>query len=428
LLAFGFFNPLGQFYARHLIHWQESENLKNATNIVLALRFIAILLSLPLALFIFYLFDYQRYFSLLEYIIYITFALVALTHGMLLSAVNILVSRVVFTVYTVVTLALGLASSLVIFQFNQTAMGWLYGLALVQILTSVSLYRRIVTGSDFSLTRVKFSLNKNYIKNTLIFILPVTITLFLQWGQMASFRLIVEDLYSIEDLAFIAIGMAISGAIFSSIESLAVQFYMPLYLKRITNASLTTRANAWNELANIIIPIYAGVALFVGVFSPYLVKILVAEEFYNAYIYTMIGATIELFRASSNLVYQVSQSELNTKKTILPYLLGFGVMLIGLYSIDASESLWKVPAIIATSYLVTLCIMYGKMRALLAIRVDWRLLMKTLFFSLPMMIVFLLNIDKNFMNSFFITIFGGIYLITVLYFLLSGKIKSMKVI
>ena len=162
LLAFGFFNPLGQFYARHLIHWQESKNLKNATNIVLVLRFIAILLSLPLALFIFYLFDYQRYFSLLEYIIYITFALVALTHGMLLSAVNILVSRVVFTVYTVVTLALGLASSLVIFQFNQTAMGWLYGLALVQILTSVSLYRRIVTGSDFSLTRVKFSINKNY--------------------------------------------------------------------------------------------------------------------------------------------------------------------------------------------------------------------------------------------------------------------------
>ena len=72
--------------------------------------------------------------------------------------------------------------------------------------------------------------------------------------------------------------------------------------------------------------------------------------------------------------------------------------------------------------------MYSKMRALLAIRVDWRLLMKPLFFSLPMMIVFLLNIDKNFMNSFFITIFGGIYLITVLYFLLSGKIKSMKVI
>ncbi len=428
LLAFGFFNPLGQYYSRHLVHWQQSKNLKNATNIMLILRIIAILLAVPFALLVFYLFDYQRYFSLLEYILFVTFSLVALIHGVLLSAVNILVSRVVFTVYMVITLALGIAASLVIVQFYQTAIGWLYGLVLVQILTSMALYKRIVIGNDFSLTRVKLALNKNYIKNVFVFILPVTVTLFLQWGQMASFRLVVEDLYSIEALAFIAIGMAISGAIFSSIESLATQFYMPLYLKRITNTSLTTRAHVWNELASIMIPIYIGVAVYVVVFSPYLAKILVAEKFYDAYVYAMIGAVIELFRTTNNIVYQVSQSELSTKKTILPYLLGFGVMLIGLYSIDVSESLWKVPIIIATSYFVTLFVMFSKMRTLLAIRVDWKLLIKTILISLPMMSIFLLNIDKDFINSFFVIIAGGIYLAIVLYFLLGSKIKSMSII
>ena len=175
LLAFGFFNPLGQYYSRHLVHWQQSKNLKNATNIMLILRIIAILLAVPFALLVFYLFDYQRYFSLLEYILFVTFSLVALIHGVLLSAVNILVSRVVFTVYMVITLALGIAASLVIVQFYQTAIGWLYGLVLVQILTSMALYKRIVIGNDFSLTRVKLALNKNYIKNVFVFILPAPI-------------------------------------------------------------------------------------------------------------------------------------------------------------------------------------------------------------------------------------------------------------
>jgi hypothetical protein len=41
LLAFGFFNPLGQFYSRHLVHWKETKNIKNATVTMLWLRFMA---------------------------------------------------------------------------------------------------------------------------------------------------------------------------------------------------------------------------------------------------------------------------------------------------------------------------------------------------------------------------------------------------
>jgi O-antigen/teichoic acid export membrane protein len=428
LLAFGFFNPLGQFYGRHLIQWQQSQNLKNSTNLMLLLRLIALILAVPFSILIFYLFDYQRYFSLLEYALYVSFSLFALTHGVLLSSVNILVSRVTFTIYTVSTLVLGLGASMVIYQYFQTAIGWLYGHALVQIIISIFLYKKVVAHNSFSISRIKLAFNQDYIKNVFIFILPVTVTLFLQWGQAASFRLVVEDLYTVEMLAFIAVGMALSGAVFSAIESLATQFYMPLYLKRITNTSLKVRTDTWNELASIMIPIYIGVAVYVFVFSPYIATILVAEKFYSAHIYTMIGAVIELFRVINNLVYQVSQSELNTKKTIFPYFLGFGTMVLGLYSIDVSEALWKVPVILAVSYFITLFFMYYKMKTLLSIRLDWKQVMKAILISVPMMGVFLLNIDKDFINSILIIIIGGIYLVSVFYFLLNDKIKSMSVL
>jgi O-antigen/teichoic acid export membrane protein len=427
LLAFGFFNPLGQFYGRHIVHWQQTKNLKNATNIMLAFRVMAIFIAVPFAILVFHVFDYQRYFSLPEFLVYVIVALVALIHGVLLSAVNVLVSRVTFIIYMVITLGLGLVVSLVIIQFYQTAMGWLYGAILVQILISIVLYNKVVKTNVFSLPRVKLAFTKKYSRKVFLFIMPVTATLFLQWGQMASFRLIVEDLYSVDALAFMAVGMAMSAAVFAAIEGLATQFYMPWYLKKITNASLVARTNAWNELATIMIPIYIGVAIYVAVFSPYFAKILVAEKFYEAYIYASIGAMIELFRVISNLVYHVSQSELNTKKTILPYLLGFGLMLIGLYSIDASESLWKVPVVISVSYLITLIVMYKEMKKLLFIVLQWELFLKAVMISVPMIGVWLLNLDKDFMNSILVMIAGGVYLVLSFYALLSDKIKSLSI-
>ncbi|HAS7948372.1 TPA: hypothetical protein I7583_18640, partial [Vibrio cholerae] len=128
--------------------------------------------------------------------------------------------------------------------------------------------------------------------------------------------LIVEDLYSAQILAFIAVGMTLSGAIFSALESLSTQFYMPLYLKKITNADQAMRTKAWNELADILLPVYIAVLIYVIALAPYLAKLLVAEKFQDAYIYAMIGAFIEFFRVITNLVYLVSQSEVKTKSTI----------------------------------------------------------------------------------------------------------------
>ena len=103
-----------------------------------------------------------------------------------------------------------------------------------------------------------------------------------------------------------------SGIIFSSVESLASQYFSPIYLRQITNTTKKQRTKAWNELANYMLPIYIFLTVFVITMSPYLVYILVAEKFHEVYIYTMFGAMIELFRVSTNIVYKISQSEINT--------------------------------------------------------------------------------------------------------------------
>ncbi|WP_227636102.1 hypothetical protein, partial [Klebsiella pneumoniae] len=72
-------------------------------------------------------FRYEQYFSIAEYSVFIVVSVIALIHGVLLNATNVLVSRVKFTVYAVLTLFIGLIFSVIFIQFKQTAMAWIYG-------------------------------------------------------------------------------------------------------------------------------------------------------------------------------------------------------------------------------------------------------------------------------------------------------------
>ena len=90
LLNFAFLNPLGQYFGRHLIHWEQNKNLLNATNVLLFLRFTAIVFSIFIALIVYEIFEYDKYYSLSEFLLFIFISLIAGTHGVLLNAVTLL--------------------------------------------------------------------------------------------------------------------------------------------------------------------------------------------------------------------------------------------------------------------------------------------------------------------------------------------------
>jgi len=426
LLSFVFFNPLGQFYTRNLVHWQQTGNIKNATLVMIVLRLAAIPVALLTAISVFYLFDYTQYFSLGSYSVFITIALFALVHGVLLSSANILIGRVTFTLFAATTLIVGLASSLVLAKINETAMGWMYGLFLAQIGFSYFLYRVIVKGNPISTKKIKSAFNKRYVSNVFLFTLPVTITLSLQWGQQTSFRLIVEDLYSAQALASIAVGMALSSAIFAAVESLATQFYLPIYLRKITGTSVSERAVIWNQLASILMPFYISLVIYVMAFAPFLTKLLVAEKFQNVYVYAMLGSIFELFRVSTNLVYLVSQSELNTKTTITPYLIGFTAMLVSLYWFDMSEDLWMVPVALAFSYSLTLMFMVLNMRKLLPLRPNLSIFIASIMVTTPLLSIYYFEVEPTFSNSLVILVVGGLYFMVVQYFTMRNSIREIR--
>ncbi|WP_079577109.1 lipopolysaccharide biosynthesis protein [Malaciobacter marinus] len=427
LFNFAFLNPLGQYYGRHLIQWEHSRNLLNATNVLLFLRISAIVFSLFVAFGVYQIFGYDKYYELSDFLLFIFISLIAGTHGVLVGAVNALGDRVKFTIYMVSTLVVGLVLSLIIVHFiDKSGMGWLYGLAIAQLIFSIGLYKFVIKNNDFSLQRVKSAFQKEYIKKIAIFIIPVTITLFLQWGQNQSYRFIIEAKYSLEALAFIGVGLAVSAAIFSAIESLATQFYNPIYLRQITHASKEDRAKAWNDLASYMIPIYLILTVYVMILSPYLTKLLVASKFYEAYIYTMFGAMIEFFRVITNLVYTVSQSEVKTNTTILPYTVGFILTISSLYFFDMSEKLWMIPLFVGLANGIIFLLLFKNMKKLLDIKIDLISLVKSFILIAPLFLILFIQNTQELWKTILTIGISGIYFLFLVYLIAQKRILGVS--
>ena len=86
--------------------------------------------------------------------------------------------------------------------------------------------------------------------------MPIGLTTFLMWGQNTAYRFIVDYQYSAEVLGFLAVGLGVASAVFSSIESISMQYFNPIFLKDILDATKEQRAKAWNNMARRIVPIY----------------------------------------------------------------------------------------------------------------------------------------------------------------------------
>lgn len=413
---FTFLNPLGQYYARKIIDWEKSGNILNATIVLIGIRLISIFVALFFSLGVFRYFEYDGYYSLFEFIVFIFIALFAGTYLVLIGAVNTLGDRVKYMKMLVFSSILGLLISLLmVFLLSKSGMSWLYGVAIAQLICLIPAYRALVKKNIFSLFRIKKIIRIEYIKKVSYFILPVTVTLFLQWGQNVSYRFIVEAKYSIEILAFIAVGLSVSNAIFASVEGVLTQYSIPIYLRKISHATRDVRVKAWNELADYLVPFYMLLMVAVVVLAPYLVKVLVAGKFHEAYVFTMIGASIEFFRVMTGLVYLVSQSEMKTNTTIMPYTMGVLISLSTLYLVNFDSQLWMIAIVLNISYSLVFLLLFLNMRQLLPIKINLHAIGKILILAIPFLGICFLDANYSIGITLIVIAISGLYFVLSLY-------------
>jgi O-antigen/teichoic acid export membrane protein len=182
----------------------------------------------------------------------------------------------------------------------------------------------------------------------LTFCLPLALGTGFMWIQSNGYRLMVEHYWGLSLLGFLSVGLLLANQIWSLVETLAQQFLMPLFYKRISQADQSTASLVMSDLLNVLVPIYLVMIGMTFVGAPYLLKLLLAPQYAEAEIFMKIGSSIEFCRVMANLLGSAAQVTKKTSSIVMPYAFGAVVLLI-LLVIVATSGL--------TVYWVAICLL-----------------------------------------------------------------------
>jgi O-antigen/teichoic acid export membrane protein len=415
-------SPFGQYINRHTHQWHEQKSLLDNLGLY-SLYLIIISIFSVIVGFLLYSFGVSQEIEL-EYFLSLLFLFILFMtlNQTILPLLNMLHYRFSFTILTVLT-AFGIIvfGYLFVKLFGSTSENWLLGTVvsntLFLIIGFFILKNRLnekFNGFFYSFKKI----TKEKIKSILVFVMPLSVATLFMWLQNSGYRILIEHNIGLEFLGFLGVGLAISGQVASTIESIVMQYFHPIYYKQITNATIQERKKAIESFINKALPIYFMLAIFLTFLAKYVVEILVDEKYYGVYIFTTFGIWIEFFRMSSNLFGNISQSEMNTKKFMTPYIIGSLVTIILVYfSSSKVDYEFYLPIALLIGGIFTMIVMYISMKNLIDFKIDFRLIFFSFLVSLPYFSTYLFNFETNLVLNLLVVGSFGIYFLGTIYFI-----------
>lgn len=415
-------SPFGQYINRHTHQWHEQKSLLDNLGLY-SLYLIIISIFSVIVGFLLYSFGVSQEIEL-EYFLSLLFLFILFMtlNQTILPLLNMLHYRFSFTILTVLT-AFGIIffGYLFVNFFGNNAENWLLGMVVSNMIFMIIgffvLKNRLndkFRGFSYTLRKI----TKEKIKSILVFVMPLSVATLFMWLQNSGYRILIEQNIGLEFLGFLGVGLAISGQVASTIESIVMQYFHPIYYKQITNATIQERKKAIESFINKALPIYFMLAIFLTFLAKYVVEILVDEKYYGVYIFTTFGIWIEFFRMSSNLFGNISQSEMNTKKFMAPYIIGSLVTIILVYfsSLKVDYEFY-LPLALLIGGLFTMIVMYISMKKLIDFKIDFRLIFFSFLISIPYFSTYLFNFETNLVLNLLVVGSFGLYFLGTIYFI-----------
>ena len=241
----------------------------------------------------------------------------------LIPMLNMLGFRAASVGWGVITVVIGLLASVALTFWISVATAWFLGQAIGMLVGALGakyvLQQHLVVMPN--LADIRFPLLDKRV--VFSYCLPLALATGLMWLQLSGYRFLIESYWGLAQLGFLAVGLQLAGQIWSLIESFATQFLYPLFYRRVTEYENHRVVElAYSDLLNTLVPIYFILIGCLVLVAPYLLKILVSEQYQGALVFTVLGAGIELCRVLGNLLSNAAHVKRNTKILTLPYAAG----------------------------------------------------------------------------------------------------------
>lgn len=322
-------NPVGQHINLHTHAWWDDgtlmARLKSYRHYVFAVSLVGGVVVLGLCK--------QNSVEQLLWTAMAMFAMVAAGtwNATLIPMLNMLGFRAASVVWSIITVAIGLTSSIFLVAWLSSAAAWFAGQAIGMVIGALG--ARYVLGRNA--VRSLHSLSKLPLldkRTILTYCFPLAVATGFMWMQLSGYRFLIEHYWGLAQLGFMAIGLQLAGQIWALAESLAMQFLYPLFYRRVSAHEKQAEVElALSDLLNTLVPVYLVLTGLLVLSAPYLLKVLVASQFQGALTFVMLGAGIELCRVLGNLLSNAAHVRRKTKSLTLPYAVGSMTALFLIY-------------------------------------------------------------------------------------------------
>lgn len=249
----------------------------------------------------------------------------------LIPMLNMLGFRSASVLWGIITIVIGLASSILFVLWMPSATAWFTGQAIGMgigalgakyVLRQHAMQSKSAQGSLPLLDR----------HTVFGYCLPLALATGLMWLQLSGYRFVIESYWGLAQLGFLVVGLQLAGQVWALAESLAMQFLYPLFYKRVSEHEKQAEVeSAFSDLLNTLVPVYFVLTGLLILCAPYLLKVLVAPQFQDAITFVMLGAGIEMCRVLGNLLSNAAHVRRKTKSLALPYMVGATVSLVLIY-------------------------------------------------------------------------------------------------
>lgn len=416
--ALAFINPIGLYLNRKVHCWADEQTIYSRLFTYNGYLAAVCLVTLPIVYVLCSYIGIGSNIRTVELMLFVMIGLYAMNWNQLLvSLLNILNHQRGFVLFSVLTLAAGLTLSVLCIQWfaAPTAIVWFLGQTIANAVVAVlafMFFRRVIKGK-LDLADVRASMDRDSVRSVMHFILPVGITALLMWLQNQSYRIIVEQRAGLEFLGMIGLGLGIASNIAAAVESLVQQLYLPMFYREISSADQDGRAVAWNRMAQLALPVFVALAMFVSCLSPFLVDVLAHGKFAGAWVFMAFGAWIELCRMTTGLLSGVAHAEMQTRHLVKSYLVGGGCSVAGVWAATGfSQSRLLVPAALLLSGIVATGVMYADMCRLMPTKIGIRTIRRSFLQSLPFLLALPLAVpERNLAVSLAVLAVAGVYLL-----------------
>jgi len=351
-------NPVGQYINLHTHDWWGDGSLITRLN---SYRYYVLLVSLFgfMAMLI-----VDRGDSLISFLgIAFIMALMVISstwNATLIPMLNMLGFRTQSVLLTILTLLVGMIASISISYIIPSATAWFFGQAIgmsIGALWAEYFLKRnsgeiIISTQHSPFISMKVFLN---------YCIPLALATGLMWIQLSGYRFLIEDYWGLVQLGFLAVGLQLTAQIWSLVESLCMQFINPLFYRRISNYQDQVAVKlAYSDLLNTLIPVYFVITGFLILSAPYLVRVLVSEQYQGATKFFIIGSGIEMCRVFGNLLSNAAHINRKTKSLLLPYGIGALITLFLIYFFGETnkEVLWAAIGLLIGVFFMLVTMVY----------------------------------------------------------------------